>query len=125
MGSSKEEKNMGKEIINVLTDNLLDIVIAVISILVSYYVIPAIKNNLIPFLKEKRLLNIIKGFVNGVEKMAESGIIDKSNKKDKVVELLEEKGITVTPEVDALIEAAVKELDIIASTVVDEVKKAE
>lgn len=116
---------MTKEIINLLTDNLLDIVIAIISIIVSTYAIPAIKNNLIPFLREKRLLNIIKSFVKGVEKMAESGMIPKANKKDKVIELLTEKGIAVTPEVDALIEASVKELDIIIDTVVTEVKKAE
>ena len=116
---------MTKEIVDILTENLLDIVIAVISIIISYHVIPAIKNNLIPFLKEKRLLNIVKGFVKGVEKMAESGIIEKCNKKEKVIELLKSKDIAITPEVDALIEASVKELDIIVDTVVTEIKKAE
>lgn len=116
---------MGNEILNVLKSNLLDIIIAILSIVVSYFIIPAIKNVLIPFLKEKRILNIIKKFVEGVEKMAESGAIEKSNKKDKVIELLESKGITVSPEIDVLIEACVKELDIVTSTVVSEVKKAE
>lgn len=116
---------MMNEILNVLQNNILDIVIAIISIIVSYFIVPAIKNDLIPFLKEKRLLNIIKGFVKGAEKMAESGIIEKGNKKEKVIELLEKKGITVTPEIDILIEACVKELDIIANTVVNEVKNAE
>lgn len=114
---------MANEILNVLKNNLLDIIIAIISIVVSYFIIPAIKNDLIPFLKEKRILNIIKKFVEGVEKMAESGIIEKSNKKEKVIELLTNKGITVTPEIDVLIEACVKELDIIVDTVVSEVKK--
>ena len=63
---------MMNEILNVLQNNILDIVIAIISIIVSYFIVPAIKNDLIPFLKEKRLLNIIKGFVKGAEKMAES-----------------------------------------------------
>lgn len=116
---------MAKEIIDVVTENLLKIIIAVISILVSYYVIPAIKNNLIPWLKEKRILNIIKNLVEGVEKMAESGIIPKANKKEKVIELLNGKGIEVTPEVDVLIEACVKQLDIIVGTVVKEVKETE
>lgn len=116
---------MTKEIIDVLTENLLNIVITIISIIISYYIIPAIRNNLIPFLKEKRLLNVIQGFVRGVEKMAESGIIEKCNKKDKVIELLNEKGIVVTPEIDVLIEASVKELDIIIDTTISEIKKAE
>lgn len=113
---------MVNEIINVLQSNLLDIIISVISIVVSYYIIPVIKNDLIPFLKEKRVLNIIKNFVDGVEKMAESGIIQKCDKKEKVIQLLENKGIEVTSEIDALIEACVKQLDIIANAAVKEIK---
>ena len=116
---------MVDEIVKVLVDNGLEVIIAIISILVSYYVIPTIKDTLIPFLKEKRLLNTIKCFVEGVEKMAESGHIEKVNKKAKVIELLEAKGIEITAEVNVLIEACVKELDLVADTAIQEIKEAE
>lgn len=114
---------MAEMIINAVTSNLLDIIIAVISIVVSYYIIPYIKSDLIPWLKEKRLYNLVKKFVEASEKLAETGVIPKVDKKKKVIELLEEKGIVVTEEIEAFIESAVKELDLITSTVCDEVTK--
>ena len=54
----------------------------------------------------------MKKFVEAAEKQAEAGTIDKATKKRFVVELLEANGITVTPEINAFIEAAVKELDL-------------
>jgi high-affinity Fe2+/Pb2+ permease len=114
---------MANEIVNVLKNNLLDIIITIISLVVSYYIIPTIKNDLIPFLQEKRMLNIVKTFVEGVEKMTEAGIIEKCDKKDKVIQLLESKNIKVTPEIDVLIEACVKQLDIVADNVINEIKE--
>lgn len=116
---------MANEIIKVLIENGLEVVIAIISIVVSCYVIPSIKDVLIPFLREKRLLNIIKKMVEGVEKMAESGIIEKGLKKEKVLEILTSKGIKVTDEIDVLIESAVKELDLISNTFVEEIKESQ
>lgn len=113
------------EILKVLVDNGLEVIIACISILVSYYIIPVIKNTMIPFLKEKRLLSIIKNLVEGVEKMAESGQLEKTDKKAKVVELLKSKGINVTVEVEILIEACVKELDLATSTIIKEIKETD
>ena len=55
---------MLNEILKVLVDNGLEVIIACLSILVSYYVIPMIKNTMIPFLEEKRLLSTIKSFVS-------------------------------------------------------------
>ena len=69
--------------------------------------------------------NIIKNFVQAVEKMAETGIIAKESKKEKVIELLEEKGIVVDATVEALIESAVKELDLISSTIYEEIIEPE
>ena len=46
---------MGEMILNAITENVLDIVIAVISIVVSVYLIPLIKNELKPWLEEKRI----------------------------------------------------------------------
>ena len=57
------------------------------------------------------------------EKQAEAGTIDKATKKRFVVELLEANGITVTPEIDAFIEAAVKELDLAEKNAIGEIGK--
>lgn len=109
------------EIWNLILPNITEIIVTIISVVVARYVIPCIKNDLIPWLKEKRLYNTIKNFVQAVEKMAESGVIKKCDKKAKVIELLEKNGIVVTVTIDALIESAVKELDLIASTFYDEI----
>ena len=101
--------------------NILEIIITIISLIIARYVIPYIKSDLIPWLKEKRLHNIIKTFVQAAEKLAESGVIEKIQKKEKVVELLEKNGIEVTETIDSFIESAVKELDLVASTVYDEI----
>lgn len=57
------------------------------------------------------------------DKQAEAGTIDKATKKRFVVELLEANGITVTPEIDAFIEAAVKELDLAEKNAIGEIGK--
>ena len=114
---------MTEMIMNVVTENILETVIAITSIVVSVYLIPLIKTELKPWLEEKRIYNMVKKFVEAAEKLAESGVIEKVDKKAKVIELLESKGITVTPEVDAFIEAAVKELDLVTDAVVGEIKK--
>lgn len=114
---------MGEMILNSITENALDIVIAVISIVVSVYLIPLIKNELKPWLEEKRIYGLVQKFVEAAEKLAESGTIEKVDKKAKVIELLESKGITVNEEIDAFIESAVKQLDIITSTAIEEIKK--
>lgn len=108
-------------IFNAITTNILDIVIAVLSIVVSYYIIPCIKKDLVPWLKEKHLYHSVKNFVQAAEKLAEAGIIDKADKKQKVVELLEQNGVVVTDVVDAFIESCVKELDLIEKTVKEEI----
>lgn len=108
-------------IVKVITDNLLDIVVSVLSIIVSYYLIPAIKNDLVPWLKEKHIYDMVYKFVQATEKLAETGVIEKKDKKAEVIRLLKEQGIEITDAVDAAIESAVKELDLITSTVKDEI----
>lgn len=100
---------------------ILEIVLSTISIIVARYVIPFIKGDLIPWLKEKRLYNIVKKFVQAAEKMAESNIIQKSDKKAMVIKLLEDKGIIVDEITEAIIEGCVKELDLIVSAIHKEV----
>lgn len=112
---------MFETILNSILPNILEIVMTIISLVVSYYVIPYVKNDFIPWLKEKHLYNIVKNFVQAAEKLAESGVIDKDCKKEKVVELLENKGIVVDATIDAFIESCVKELDIVTSVIYEEV----
>lgn len=108
-----------KMIVDAILPNILEIIITIISLVVARYVIPYIKNDMIPWLKEKRLHNIIAKFVQAAEKLAESGVIEKCDKKAKVIELLEKNGITVTETIDSFIESAVKELDLITSAIYD------
>lgn len=91
------------------------VVYAIISIIVTTVLVPWLKNTVVPWLKEKRMYNIVKHFVQAAEKMAESEQITKEYKKKYVVSLLDAKGITVDDEVNALIESAVEELDMIIS----------
>lgn len=97
---------------SVITSSVLKIVISLIGILVTAVVVPWLNNTVVPYLKEKRVYNIICKFVKAAEKLGESGAISKSTKKDYVVDLLTSKGIEVTGEIDALIESAVEELDL-------------
>lgn len=105
---------------NAILSNILEIILTIISTIIAYYVIPYIKSDLIPWLKERRLYNIVKKFVQAVEKLAEAGAIDKKDKNEKVVELLQSKGIVVDSTIKAFIESCVKELDMAASVIIDE-----
>lgn len=80
---------------------IVKIVFLVLSTVVTLYVVP--------WLKEKRLYDTVKKMVDAAEKWAETNNIDK---KQWVIAQLESKGVTVNEYVEALIEAAVKELDI-------------
>ena len=116
---------MNEVIIDTIVSNVLEIIATIISLVVAYYVIPYIKNDLIPWLKEKRLYNIVKSFVQAAEKMAESGLIEKVDKKKEVIKLLNKKGITVDDTVDAFIESCVKELDIVDSVIYEAIVAAD
>ena len=110
-----------EEILNACLTNLAQVVALTISILVSYYVLPFIKNTMIPKLKEQRNYDVIQKLVLGVEQMAQSGAIQKVDKKDMVVKMLKGKGITVNDEINVLIESCVKQLDLMTSTAVSEI----
>ena len=116
---------MMETIWNLILPNILEIILMIISIVIARYVIPYIKSDLIPWLKEKRLYGIVKSFVQAAEKMAESGLIPKIDKKATVVKLLEGKGIVVDAIVDAFIESCVKELDMLTSTIYEEIVEEE
>ncbi len=94
-----------------VANNVLEIIFAAIGVLFTAVVLPWVKNTAIPWLKEKRIYSLVQKFVAAAEKKAEAGTLPKPLKKDYVIELLEGKGIIITEEIDAFIEAAVKELD--------------
>ena len=116
---------MNEQILEVVVSNVFEIILGVVSIIVSVYLIPLIKTELKPWLEEKRVYNLISKFVEAAEKLAETGVIQRVDKKAKVVELLKENGVEVTPTIEAFIESAVKQLDLVIDTVVDEVKNEE
>ena len=90
---------------------LLDSLVEICGLLFTCVFLPWVVNTGIPWLKEKRLYSIVGTFVKAAEKMAEAGTLT-IPKNDYVVKMLEAKGITVTQEVRAMIEARVIELDI-------------
>lgn len=100
------------ELFNELASILIKIAGAGFVLLVSSVVTPWIRNELIPWLKDKRLYEIVQTFVLAAEKLAEAGTIDRDLKKRFVIDCLIDKGIVITDEVDALIECAVEELDL-------------
>jgi hypothetical protein len=116
---------MLETIINAIMPNILEIVLTILSLVVAKYVIPYIKNDFIPWLKEKHIYSVVNKFVKAVEKLAETGAINKVDKKKKVIELLEGKGIAVDATVEAFIESCVKELDAVTSVVCEEIIEAE
>lgn len=116
---------MWETIWDLILPNILEIILTIISLIVAHYILPYIKSDFIPWLKEKRVYSIVKKLVQAVEKLAESGVIEKQAKKEKVIELLESKGIVVDATVDAFIESCVKELDIVVGAIYKEVVKTE
>lgn len=112
---------MLETILKLILPHVLEIVATILSLVVARYVIPYIKSDFIPWLKEKRIYNMVKSFVQASEKLAESGVIDKDDKKEKVIELLKQNGIVVDNTIDAFIESCVKELDIVTSVIYEEV----
>jgi len=99
----------------------LKLIFALISVVMGSLVIPWIRTTAIPWLKEKRLYSVVQKFVLAAEKLGETGVIDRSAKKDYVVGLLIKKGYVVDDEVDAFIESAVKEMDMFVESGITEI----
>ena len=77
----------------------------------------------LPWLKKIGLYKMVQIGVMAAEKLAESGAIPKVDKNAKAKEILGMLGIKESPMIDAMIEAAVKELDNQGNKVKDELKK--
>jgi hypothetical protein len=97
---------------------LTQVIPLLIEIIAAAIVIPVTKNTLVPWLKEKHLYTQVQRFVRAAEKLGATGAIDKATKKAYVVSLLQKNGVTVTDDVDAMIEAAVEELDEVGAEIV-------
>lgn len=99
------------QLIPEITGVLVDAITTICGLVFTGVCIPWLVKTGIPWLKEKHLYTIVSTFVKAAEKMANAGSLT-IPKLDYVVQMLEKRGITVTPEVRAMIEAAVQDLDI-------------
>lgn len=94
-----------------ITQCAMDILKIIITAIFSVIIIPWVKKSAIPWLQEKHLYGLIKKFVRAAEKLGENGTIAKEAKLDYVTALLAKRGVNVGPEVRAMIESAVGDLD--------------
>lgn len=94
-----------------ITQCAMDILKIIITVIFSAIIIPWVKKSAIPWLQEKQLYSVIKQFVRAAEKLGENGTIAKEAKLDYVKALLTKRGVEVGPEVRAMIESAVGDLD--------------
>ena len=102
---------MDNTLYQLIMDSATSTIRLLVYVVVAVLLVPWLKNSLIPWLKEKRLYGVILRFVKAAEKLGGSGKIDKAAKLDYVVGMLAKRGITLTPEVRALIESAVYAID--------------
>lgn len=99
------------QLIPEITGVVVDAIITICGLIFTGVFIPWLVKTGIPWLKDKRLYGIISVLVKAAEKQAAAGSLT-IPKFDYVEQMLAAKGIKVTPEVKAMIEAAVKDLDI-------------
>lgn len=103
------------EIITEALSYVIRAVFLVLTGLLTYYV----KTKVIPWLEDKQLYTTVQRFVQAAEKLSATGELGTgSAKRDYVMELLKSKGIDCGPEVQALIESAVEELDQLKESVI-------
>ncbi len=87
------------------------LVFAIIGVLLLRYILP--------WIKQQVWYSAIKWLVNAAEKLAESGQISAASKKKYVIRLMQMLRIPVNDFTSALIEAAVKELDMLEDKIKD------
>ena len=94
-----------------IVDCAVGVAKVIIAIVFGVIIIPWVKKNAIPWLKDKQLYGVIQKFVRAAEKLGEAGTISKDAKLDYVIGLLNKRGVNVTADVRAMIESAVGDLD--------------
>ena len=77
----------------------------------------------IPYLKQIGMYKIVQMAVRAAEKLGVTGAIKKADKKKYVIAALEKMNIKITPTIEMMIEAAVKEMDIQNEKINAELKK--
>lgn len=77
----------------------------------------------IPYLKKIGIYKFVQMAVRAAEKAGTTGVIKKADKKKYVIAALEKMGVNITPVIEMMIEAAVKELDIQNEKIETELKK--
>lgn len=87
------------------------LVFAIVGVLLLRYILP--------WIKQQVWYSAIKWLVNAAEKLAESGQISAASKKKYVIRLMQMLRIPVNDFTSALIEAAVKELDMLEDKIKD------
>jgi hypothetical protein len=96
--------------LNIDLTPILTAIIALIGAIITYYIIPLLKGK-ISADKWNELVKWVVIVVKAAEQMKKAGIITVP-KKDFVIAFLKDKGVTITDqELDALIEAAVFEIN--------------
>lgn len=96
--------------LNIDLTPILTALIALIGAIITYYIIPLIKGK-ISASNWESIIKWVKIAVDAAEQMKKAGIITVP-KKDYVLSFLKDKGITITDqELNALIEAAVYEIN--------------
>ncbi|MBQ1212048.1 MAG: hypothetical protein IIX69_01375 [Clostridia bacterium] len=91
-----------------LLEMLVELAVSGAALLMAYFVIP--------WLKEKRLLSVVRKAVEAAEKLSENQSLDK---KEYVHRVLERAGIKIDELVEAMIEGCVLELDLMISNIKD------
>lgn len=104
-----------------IAGGILQVVCALIGVLLTAVVVPWLKTSAIPWMKEKQLYSLVQKFVQAAEKLAETGVLERKDKKQYVVKLLEQNGYKANAEIEAFIESAVKELDMTMQAGWDEI----
>lgn len=103
------------DIVNELLTTLVKLVIAVAGTAFMTYGIP--------YLKQSGMYKIVQMAVRAAEKLCVTGAIKKADKKKYVIAALEKMNIKITPTIEMMIEAAVKEIDIQNEKINAELKK--
>ena len=91
-----------------LLSMLVELAVGAVSLVLAYFVIP--------WLKEKRLIGIVRKAVEAAEKLSENQSIDK---KEYVRRVLAGAGVKLNETVEAMIEGCVLELDLLISNIKD------
>ena len=93
--------------------------LTVVSVVVAAVVIPWLRNEFIPWLKERRMYSTVTRLVQAAEKLWQYDDAAGNDKYKYVVDILKGKGVEITDEVAAYIESAVKELDLVTMGVMN------